>query len=93
VATLPIQLNTAGQLVDEARDYGFDHSGLTGYNSFVNQINPGWGYLVTGANRRPVWIGEFGTCNTAGTCISSTSSTDNSYWFGFLNHIHSAEQH
>jgi endoglucanase len=84
VASLPVQLNTTGQLVYEAHDYGFDHSGLTGYNSYVTQIYNGWGYLVTGPNPQPLWIGEFGTCNTSVTCISSTSSSDGGYWFGFL---------
>jgi len=84
VAALPLQLNTSGQLVYEAHDYAFDHSGLTGYNSYLSQINLSWGYLVTGSDPQPLWIGEFGTCNTASTCVSSTSSSDNGYWFGFL---------
>ena len=84
VATLPIQLNTAGQLVYEAHNYSWDYSGLTDYNSFVSKIYSGWGYLVTGSNPQPLWIGEFGTCNTATTCVSSTSSADGGYWFSFL---------
>ena len=83
-ASLPITLNTANRLVYEAHDYGFDYSGLDGYSSYVSNISSRWGYLVTGSNPQPLWIGEFGTCNTATTCVSSTSSSDNGYWFGYL---------
>ena len=84
VAALPVQLNTAGQLVYEAHNYSWDYSGLTDYNSFVTKAYTGWGYLVTGPNPQALWIGEFGTCNTATTCVSSTSSADGGYWFSFL---------
>jgi len=84
VSSLPVQLNVANQVVYSAHDYGFDYSGLTGYSDYVNRITPNWGYLVSGSNPQPLWIGEFGTCNSATTCVSSTNSGDNGYWFGFL---------
>jgi len=83
-SSLPVQLNIANQLVYSVHDYGFDDSGLTGYSDFVNRITPKWGYLVSGINPQPLWIGEFGTCNGATTCVSSNSSGDNGDWFGFL---------
>jgi|SRR5271165_1588694 len=83
-SSLPVQLNVANQLVYEAHDYGFDYSGLTSYSDYVSNITPRWGYLVTGSSPQPLWVGEFGTCNTASTCVSSGSSSDNGYWFGFL---------
>jgi endoglucanase len=82
VATLPVQLNVANQLVYEAHDYGFWYSnGFTSYNNYVNTITPKWGYLITGANPQPLWIGEFGTCNSTITCVSSNNATDYGYWF------------
>ncbi len=84
VAALPIQLNVSNQLVYEAHDYGFDYSNLSGYSSWLGQINGRWGYLVTGSNPQPLWIGEFGTCNMSSTCVGSSNSSDNGYWFGFL---------
>ena len=82
VATLPVQLNVPNQLVYEAHDYGFWYSGgFTGYSNYVNTITPKWGYLVTGSNPQPLWIGEFGTCNSADTCVSSSNSADLGYWF------------
>jgi len=81
VANLPIQLNVPNQVVYEAHDYGFWYSGFTSYSDYVNKITPKWGYLVTGSNPQPVWIGEFGTCNNADTCVSSSTGTDLGYWF------------
>jgi endoglucanase len=82
VATLPVQLNAPNQLVYEAHDYGFWYSnGFTSYSSYVSTITPKWGYLVTGSNPQPLWIGEFGTCNSGNNCVSSNNSTDLGYWF------------
>jgi endoglucanase len=83
VASLPVQLNVANRVVYEAHDYGFWYSNLTS-SSYASAIAKKWGYLVTGGSPQPVWIGEFGTCNTATTCVSSTSNTDNGFWFGLL---------
>lgn len=85
VSTLPVTLNTANRLVYEAHDYGYWYSGLTGYSNWYNDIYPKWGYLVTGSNPQPFWIGEFGTCNTASTCVSSGSNGNLGYWMGFLH--------
>ncbi len=84
VASLPVQLNVANQLVYEAHNYSFDYSGLAGYSDFTGRITPSWGYLVTGANPQPLWVGEFGTCDTASTCIDSSSSGDGGFWFNML---------
>ena len=85
VSSTPVTLNTANRVVYEAHDYGFDFSKLSGYSNWYNDIYSGWGYLVTGSNPQPLWIGEFGTCNTASTCVSSSSNGDNGYWFGFIH--------
>jgi endoglucanase len=84
VASLPVQLNVADQLVYEAHDYSFDYSGLTSYGDYTSQISSRWGYLVTGSNPQPLWIGEFGTCNTAGNCVDSDSNGDGGYWFNMV---------
>ena len=83
VSGTPVTLNTANKVVYEAHDYGYWYSGLSGYSNWYNDIYSNWGYLVTGSNPQPLWIGEFGTCNTASTCVSSTSNSQNGYWFGF----------
>jgi endoglucanase len=78
---LPVTLSVASQLVYSVHDYGFDFSGLTNYDSWASATGSDWGYLV---GKVPLWVGEFGTCNTASTCVSSTSSGDNGLWFSFL---------
>jgi endoglucanase len=79
--SLPVTLSVANQLVYSVHDYGFDFSGLTNYDSWASAIQSDWGYLV---GKVPLWVGEFGTCDTATTCVSSTSSSDNGLWFSFL---------
>ena len=85
VATLPVQLNVANQLVYEAHDYGFWYSGLTGFSNWYSKIEPKWGFLVDGGNPQPLWIGEFGTCNSADTCESSTNNADLGFWFSIFS--------
>lgn len=85
VSSTPVTLNVANRLVYEAHDYGYWYSGLTSYSDWYNTIEPKWGYLVTGSSPKPFWIGEFGTCDTASTCVSSSSNSDLGYWFGFIH--------
>jgi endoglucanase len=82
VASDPVTLTDSGHVVYEAHDYGFDHSGVDSYDAWVAQIQSDWGYLV---GRDPLWIGEFGTCNTADTCVESTSKADRGLWFSVLS--------
>lgn len=81
VSSLPVSLTVANHLVYEAHDYGYWYSKLTGMSDYESKINPKWGYLITGNNPQPFWIGEFGTCNTADTCVTSSNNNDNGYWF------------
>lgn len=85
VASLPVQLNVPNQVVYEAHDYGFWYSGFSSYSDYVSQITPNWGYLVTGSNPQPLWIGEFGTCNSAATCVDSTNLTDLGNWLDSMS--------
>lgn len=48
------------------------------YDDLASRIQSDWGYMV---GRYPLWVGEFGTCNTADTCVSSTSGSDLGLWF------------
>jgi endoglucanase len=84
VTSLPVQLNIANQLVYEAHDYGFWYSSINGYSGWYNAIEPKWGYLVNGSTPQPLWIGEFGTCNSADTCDSSSSNADLGFWFNAM---------
>ncbi len=80
VAGLPVDLTVPDHVVYEAHDYGFWQSGATSYDAWVARVQPKWGYL---AGRYPLWIGEFGTCNTSAACVSSTGP-GLGLWFGYL---------
>ncbi len=86
VATLPVTLNQPNRVVYEAHNYGFFYSGnpLISYNDWVSRITPAWGYLVTGANPQPLWLGEFGTCNTSDSCVTSASNSELGFWFQII---------
>jgi endoglucanase len=81
VASLPARLTMAGHVVYEAHAYGHGYRGVASYDAWVAQIQPDWGYLV---GREPLWIGEFGTCNTSDTCVSSRSPADLGLWFSVV---------
>jgi endoglucanase len=78
VSSLPVTLTDAGHVVYEAHEYGYWHSGVADYDQWFSDIQADWGYLV---GKYPLWIGEFGTCNTSDTCVSSTSTSDLGLWF------------
>lgn len=84
--SLPVVLREANHLVYEAHDYGFDTT-VTGYDQWVSKIQPSWGYLV---DRVPLWLGEFGTCNTSGQCVSSPTSAQLGMWFSVFTRYLSA---
>jgi endoglucanase len=81
VASDPVTLTTPGRVVYEAHDYGFDHKGVASYDAWVAQVQSDWGYLV---GKDPLWVGEFGTCNTADSCADSTNSGALGHWFGII---------
>jgi endoglucanase len=77
VASLPIRLSRPDQLVYSVHDYGFDTT-VTSYDQWVSKIQSQWGYLV---GKVPLWVGEFGTCDNSGSCVSSPSSSSLGLWF------------
>jgi endoglucanase len=88
VASLPVQLNVPNHVVYEAHDYSYWYSSstLASYSGYLNVIMPDWGYLVTGSNPQPLWIGEFGNCHTSATCVTDTTASDGSggLWFSYI---------
>jgi endoglucanase len=77
---LPVKLNVASHLVYSVHDYGFDTT-VTSYDDWVSKIQSNWGYLV---GKVPLWVGEFGTCNTSDTCVASNSPADLGKWFAIF---------
>lgn len=70
-AALPVTLNVPNRLVYSAHDYGFDYTGLSTPADWLSHVSPVWGYLITGSNPQPFWLGEFGTCNNSDACVTS----------------------
>lgn len=79
--TLPISLATPNRLVYSAHDYAWFHSGLSDYQQLKTELGNKWGYILTQGQpfTAPVLVGEFGTCNTAATCV--TDATGQGFWF------------
>ncbi len=88
VASNPVMLNVANHLVYSAHDYGpalFRQAWFNGNTSpaSLNEVwSKYWGYIST-AGTAPVWLGEFGTTNTAAD-IQSTAAGSQGQWFTSL---------
>ncbi len=82
---LPVRLAVPHRVVYSPHTYGFQLPvGARDSAGWVRHITPAWGYLVTGADPRPVWIGEFGTCNTGPNCLAGGGPHDTGRWFSSL---------
>ena len=69
VAQFPVTLSSAGHVVYSAHDYGPNLFQQTWFNSSttpasLDAVWNNWGYIYT-QDIAPVWVGEFGTDNTA----------------------------
>jgi len=84
----PVTLSAAGHVVYSAHDYGPNLFQQTWFNSSTTPAsldavwNANWGYLYS-QNIAPVWVGEFGTDNTAAD-VSSTAAGSQGQWFSSL---------
>ncbi len=93
-AQYPVQLSVPNRLVYSAHDYGpslyqqtwFNSS--TTYDSLAAVWNKFWGYLAA-SNTAPVWVGEFGTTNTAADISSSTPGSQGQWFSGLVQYIKS----
>jgi endoglucanase len=84
----PVVLSSPGHVVYSAHDYGPSLFQQTWFNSSTTQAsldavwNKFWGYLYA-QGTAPVWVGEFGTDNTAAD-VSSTAAGSQGQWFASL---------
>ncbi len=84
----PVTLSSPGHVVYSAHDYGPSLFQQTWFNSSTTSAsldavwNGNWGYLYN-QNTAPVWVGEFGTDNTASD-VSSTAAGSQGQWFSSL---------
>jgi endoglucanase len=88
VATNPVVLNDPDQLVYSAHDYGPDLYAQPWFNPSTTQSslyaiwNKFWG-TISADGTAPVWLGEFGTDNTASD-IENTAPGSQGQWFESL---------
>ena len=88
VASHPVTLSVANQLVYSAHDYGPNLFQQPWFNSSttpasLNAIwNKYWGYISAGGIA-PVWLGEFGTTNNSAD-IEGTAAGSQGQWFQSL---------
>jgi endoglucanase len=88
VASHPVTLSIANQLVYSAHDYGPNLFQQPWFNSSTTPTsltaiwNQYWGYISAGGIA-PVWLGEFGTTNNS-TDIENTAAGSQGQWFQSL---------
>jgi endoglucanase len=88
VAQFPVTLSSPGHVVYSAHDYGPNLFQQTWFNSSTTPAsldavwNQFWGYIYA-QNIAPLWVGEFGTDNTASD-VSSTTPGSQGQWFSSL---------
>ncbi len=75
--SLPVTLNVPDRVVYSVHDYGFNTT-VTSYDQWEQKIQSNWGYLV---GKVPLWVGEFGTCDTSASCVDSPTSAHLGMWF------------
>jgi len=84
----PVTLSSPGHVVYSAHDYGPSLFQQAWFNSSTTSAsldavwNGNWGYLYN-SGTAPVWVGEFGTDNTAADVSSSGAGTQGQ-WFSSL---------
>ncbi|MGO8993498.1 MAG: glycoside hydrolase family 5 protein [Polyangiaceae bacterium] len=92
VYSLPVDLPVANRLVYSPHDYEFDHPAGISASDLATDLGDEWGYILVQGETytAPIWVGEFGTCNTSDACVSGTS--DQGGWFsGFEAYLANAD--
>jgi endoglucanase len=96
VAQYPVVLSSPGHVVYSAHDYGPDLFQQTWFSSSTTPAsldavwNMYWGYIYAD-DTAPIWVGEFGTDNTASD-IESSSPGSQGQWFESLVSYLTADQ-
>jgi endoglucanase len=95
VLQLPDGTSAQSQLVYSPHDYGpsncgggcpWFNSGTT-YASLAATWDQFWGYIALDPSKpyaAPLFLGEFGTCNRAASCVSDTAPGSQGQWFSSL---------
>jgi endoglucanase len=94
VAQFPVVLSSPGHVVYSAHDYGPNLFQQTWFNSSTTPAsldavwNKYWGYIYS-QGTAPVWVGEFGTDNTASDVESSAAGSQGQWFQSLVSYIKS----
>jgi endoglucanase len=92
VAQYPVVLSSPGHVVYSAHDYGPSLYQQTWFNSSTTPAsldavwNKYWGYIYS-QGIAPVWVGEFGTDNTASDVESSAAGSQGQWFQSLVSYI------
>jgi hypothetical protein len=95
VASNPVTLSVANQLVYSAHDYGPNlfqqpwFNGSTTPASLDATWNKYWGY-ISANNIAPVWVGEFGTDNSSADIESSAAGSQGQWFESLVGYLQSS---
>lgn len=96
VAQYPVTLSSAGHVVYSAHDYGPSLYQQTWFNSSTTPASLDavwdkyWGYIYK-QNIAPLWVGEFGTDNTASDVESSAAGSEGQWFQSLVSYISSQQ--
>jgi endoglucanase len=94
VAQYPVVLSSPGHVVYSAHDYGPDEYQQTWFNSSTTPAsldavwNRYWGYIPQ-QGIAPLWVGEFGTGNSAADESDSTAGSQGQWFSSLVSYIQS----
>ena len=87
VKEYPVKLNVANQLVYSPHEWGPQKlHAMPNFNSHTTDksldamFNRNWGYILK-RHTAPIWIGEFGTCDTPRSCQRSSKHGSQGQWW------------
>ncbi|MFC1420337.1 cellulase family glycosylhydrolase [Streptacidiphilus cavernicola] len=92
VAQYPVTLDSPNHVVYSAHDYGPQEFQQTWFNSGTTAASldavwdAHWGYIAK-QNIAPVWVGEFGTGNTAASVSDPTAGSQGQWFSSLLSYI------
>ncbi len=84
VRELPLVLALPDRLVYEIHDYAWFRPGFASSAEWREWIDHSWGFLVREPGHPPLFVGEFGTCNTDPRCLDDPTPGSRGFWFQTL---------
>lgn len=88
----PVRLSVAHRLVYSPHEYGPEKAQMPFFGPRMSYAGMSatwekhWAYLEQGGSNKgvPIFIGEFGTCGSSPTCVTSSRAGSQGLWFAYL---------